>query len=107
MWLRSVFLLPSLADVPPYQPVQTNQQDHTPAGETHDFLPHCLYFKQAEEKEKHVGQCVSVCAGDDDEEVELHGKLEEDRFLFSLENNSAACDVLDLREVLSLFVKEG
>lgn len=48
-----------------------------------------------------------VCTGDDDEEVELHGKLEDDRFLFSLENDSAACDVLDLREVLSLFVKEG
>lgn len=51
--------------------------------------------------------CVHVCTADDDEEVELHGKLEDDRFLFSLENNSAACDVLDLREVLSLFVKEG
>lgn len=54
-----------------------------------------------------VRLCVHVCAGDDVEEVELHGKLEDDRFLFSLENNSAACDVLDLREVLSLFVKEG
>lgn len=43
----------------------------------------------------------------EDEEEELHGKLEEDRFLFSLENNSAACDVLDLREVLSVFLKEG
>lgn len=41
----------------------------------------------------------------DAEEEELHGKLEEDRFLFSFENNSAACDVLDLREVLSVFVK--
>lgn len=50
---------------------------------------------------------VPVPSGDDEEEVELHGKLEEDRFLFSLENNSAACDVLDLREVLSLFVKYG
>lgn len=50
---------------------------------------------------------MHVCAGDEEEEVELHGKLEEDRFLFSLEDNSAACDVLDLREVLSLFVKEG
>ncbi|XP_075888233.1 arf-GAP with Rho-GAP domain, ANK repeat and PH domain-containing protein 1 isoform X2 [Nelusetta ayraudi] len=64
-------------DVPPYQPVQTNMAQ--------DHAP----------------------AGDDVEEVELHGKLEDDRFLFSLENNSAACDVLDLREVLSLFVKEG
>lgn len=44
---------------------------------------------------------------EEDEEEELHGKLEEDRFLFSLENNSAACDVLDLREVLSVFLKEG
>ncbi|XP_041749167.1 arf-GAP with Rho-GAP domain, ANK repeat and PH domain-containing protein 1-like [Coregonus clupeaformis] len=34
---------------------------------------------------------------------ELHGKLEEDRFLFSQENDSAACDVLDLREVISIF----
>lgn len=42
-----------------------------------------------------------------DEEQELHGKLEDDRFLFSLENDSAACDVLDLREVLSVFVKDG
>ncbi|KAM8834895.1 arf-GAP with Rho-GAP domain, ANK repeat and PH domain-containing protein 1 isoform 1-T1 [Synchiropus picturatus] len=44
-------------------------------------------------------------AHSDAEEEELHGKLEEDRFLFSFENNSAACDVLDLREVLSVFVK--
>ncbi|XP_035530711.1 arf-GAP with Rho-GAP domain, ANK repeat and PH domain-containing protein 2-like, partial [Morone saxatilis] len=42
-----------------------------------------------------------------EEEEELHGKLEEDRFLFSLENNSATCDVLDLREVLSVFLKDG
>ncbi|KAM9333293.1 uncharacterized protein KZ484_018319 isoform 1-T1 [Pholidichthys leucotaenia] len=42
-----------------------------------------------------------------EEEEELHGKLEDDRFLFSLENDSAACDVLDLREVLSVFVKDG
>ncbi|XP_071369447.1 arf-GAP with Rho-GAP domain, ANK repeat and PH domain-containing protein 1-like [Centroberyx affinis] len=41
------------------------------------------------------------------EEEELHGKLEEDRFLFSLENDSAACDVLDLREVLSVFLRDG
>ncbi|XP_028838944.1 arf-GAP with Rho-GAP domain, ANK repeat and PH domain-containing protein 1 isoform X2 [Denticeps clupeoides] len=34
---------------------------------------------------------------------ELHGKLEDDRFLFSLENDSAACDVLDLREVIYVF----
>ncbi|KAG9266167.1 arf-GAP with Rho-GAP domain, ANK repeat and PH domain-containing protein 1-like isoform X1 [Astyanax mexicanus] len=34
---------------------------------------------------------------------ELHGKLEDERFLFSLENESAACDVLDLREVISIF----
>ncbi|KAM9788515.1 arf-GAP with Rho-GAP domain, ANK repeat and PH domain-containing protein 1 [Neosynchiropus ocellatus] len=45
-------------------------------------------------------------AHSDAEEEELHGKLEEDRFLFSFENNSAACDVLDLREVLSVFVKD-
>lgn len=50
--------------------------------------------------------CVfSVCAAEEDEE--LHGKLEEDRFLFSVENVSAACDVLDLREVLSVFLKDG
>ncbi|XP_059207922.1 arf-GAP with Rho-GAP domain, ANK repeat and PH domain-containing protein 1 [Centropristis striata] len=42
-----------------------------------------------------------------EEEEELHGKLEEDRFLFSLENDSAACDVLDLREVLSVFLLDG
>ncbi|XP_037830410.1 arf-GAP with Rho-GAP domain, ANK repeat and PH domain-containing protein 1 [Kryptolebias marmoratus] len=42
-----------------------------------------------------------------EEEEELHGKLEEDRFLFSVENDSAACDVLDLREVLSVFLIEG
>ncbi|XP_074528477.1 arf-GAP with Rho-GAP domain, ANK repeat and PH domain-containing protein 1 [Halichoeres trimaculatus] len=42
-----------------------------------------------------------------EEEQELHGKLEDDRFLFSLENDSAACDVLDLREVLSVFIKDG
>ncbi|XP_030010095.1 arf-GAP with Rho-GAP domain, ANK repeat and PH domain-containing protein 1 isoform X2 [Sphaeramia orbicularis] len=41
------------------------------------------------------------------EEEELHGKLEEDRFLFSLENDAAACDVLDLREVLSVYLKDG
>ncbi|KAI4882270.1 hypothetical protein NFI96_027223 [Prochilodus magdalenae] len=34
---------------------------------------------------------------------ELHGKLEDERFLFSLENEAAACDVLDLREVISIF----
>ncbi|XP_036381650.1 arf-GAP with Rho-GAP domain, ANK repeat and PH domain-containing protein 1 [Megalops cyprinoides] len=34
---------------------------------------------------------------------ELHGKLEDDLFLFSQENDSAACDVLDLREVMSIF----
>lgn len=43
----------------------------------------------------------------EEEEEELHGKLEEDRFLFSLENDSATCDVLDLREVLSVFLKDG
>ncbi|XP_019219136.1 uncharacterized protein LOC102077808 isoform X2 [Oreochromis niloticus] len=47
----------------------------------------------------------SVPSGE--EEEELHGKLEDDRFLFSLENESAACDVLDLREVLSVFLKDG
>ncbi|KAM8741507.1 arf-GAP with Rho-GAP domain, ANK repeat and PH domain-containing protein 1 isoform 2-T3 [Acanthopagrus schlegelii] len=46
-------------------------------------------------------------APSDEEGEELHGKLEDDRFLFSLENDSAACDVLDLREVLSVFVKDG
>ncbi|XP_066501445.1 arf-GAP with Rho-GAP domain, ANK repeat and PH domain-containing protein 1 isoform X2 [Hoplias malabaricus] len=34
---------------------------------------------------------------------ELHGKLYDERFLFSQENDSAACDVLDLREVVSVF----
>lgn len=41
------------------------------------------------------------------EEEELHGKLEDDRFLFSLENDSAACDVLDLKEVHSVFLENG
>lgn len=48
---------------------------------------------------------MCVCSGEEDEE--LHGKLEDDRFLFSLENDSAACDVLDLREVVSVFLKDG
>ncbi|XP_038144260.1 arf-GAP with Rho-GAP domain, ANK repeat and PH domain-containing protein 1 isoform X1 [Cyprinodon tularosa] len=43
----------------------------------------------------------------DEEDEELHGKLEEDRFFFSVENDSAVCDVLDLREVLSVFLKDG
>ncbi|KAM4546601.1 arf-GAP with Rho-GAP domain, ANK repeat and PH domain-containing protein 1 isoform 1-T3 [Fundulus diaphanus] len=47
----------------------------------------------------------SNLSGEEDEE--LHGKLEEDRFFFSLENDSAACDVLDLREVLSVFLTDG
>lgn len=34
---------------------------------------------------------------------ELHGKLEDERFLFSEENDSAACDVLDLREVIAVY----
>ncbi|XP_076843021.1 arf-GAP with Rho-GAP domain, ANK repeat and PH domain-containing protein 1 isoform X2 [Brachyhypopomus gauderio] len=34
---------------------------------------------------------------------ELHGKLDDERFLFSQENDSAACDVLDLKEVISIF----
>lgn len=46
-------------------------------------------------------------APSDEEEEELHGKLEDDRFLFSLENDAAACDVLDLREVLSVFLRDG
>ncbi|XP_008400055.1 arf-GAP with Rho-GAP domain, ANK repeat and PH domain-containing protein 1 [Poecilia reticulata] len=49
----------------------------------------------------------SAPTGEEEEDEELHGKLEEDRFFFSLENNSAACDVLDLREVLSVFLKDG
>ncbi|KAJ0062178.1 hypothetical protein NL108_017422, partial [Boleophthalmus pectinirostris] len=43
----------------------------------------------------------------DQEEEELHGKLEDDRFLFSLENDSAAYDVLDLREVHAVFLHSG
>ncbi|XP_027024652.2 arf-GAP with Rho-GAP domain, ANK repeat and PH domain-containing protein 1 isoform X1 [Tachysurus fulvidraco] len=34
---------------------------------------------------------------------ELHGRLDDERFLFSQETQSAACDVLDLREVISVF----
>ncbi|XP_023136770.1 arf-GAP with Rho-GAP domain, ANK repeat and PH domain-containing protein 1 isoform X2 [Amphiprion ocellaris] len=51
------------------------------------------------------GRLGSTPSGE--EEEELHGKLEDDRFLFSLENDSAACDVLDLREVLSVFLRDG
>uniref|UniRef100_H3C5S6 Arf-GAP with Rho-GAP domain, ANK repeat and PH domain-containing protein 1-like n=1 Tax=Tetraodon nigroviridis TaxID=99883 RepID=H3C5S6_TETNG len=61
---------------------------------------HALAYSQPLMDQTHL--CVK-----EDEEEELHGKLEDDRFLFSLENNSAACDVLDLREVLSVFLKEG
>lgn len=51
--------------------------------------------------------CISWAGEEEEEEEELHGKLEADRFFFSLENDSAACDVLDLREVLSVFLKDG
>ncbi|XP_062392799.1 arf-GAP with Rho-GAP domain, ANK repeat and PH domain-containing protein 1 [Sardina pilchardus] len=34
---------------------------------------------------------------------ELHGKLQDERLLFSQENDSAACDVLDLREVIAVY----
>ncbi|XP_049598018.1 arf-GAP with Rho-GAP domain, ANK repeat and PH domain-containing protein 1 isoform X2 [Syngnathus scovelli] len=51
------------------------------------------------------GRAESSPSAEEDEK--LHGKLEDDRFLFSLENDSAACDVLDLREVLSLFRNDG
>ncbi|KAK3555562.1 hypothetical protein QTP86_021773, partial [Hemibagrus guttatus] len=34
---------------------------------------------------------------------ELHGRLDDERFLLSQETRSAACDVLDLREVISVF----
>nr|XP_057943989.1 arf-GAP with Rho-GAP domain, ANK repeat and PH domain-containing protein 1 isoform X2 [Doryrhamphus excisus] len=54
-----------------------------------------------------IGYRRADSATSGDEEEELHGKLEEDRFLFSLETDSAACDVLDLREVLSIFRKDG
>ncbi|XP_020797435.2 arf-GAP with Rho-GAP domain, ANK repeat and PH domain-containing protein 1 [Boleophthalmus pectinirostris] len=46
-------------------------------------------------------------ASSGEEEEELHGKLEDDRFLFSLENDSAAYDVLDLREVHAVFLHSG
>ncbi|KAF4077234.1 hypothetical protein AMELA_G00205640 [Ameiurus melas] len=38
---------------------------------------------------------------------ELHGRLDDERFLFSQETESAACDVLDLREVISVFNQSG
>lgn len=57
--------------------------------------PHLLSTNQRAE---------SVLTG---EEEELHGKLEDDRFLFSLENDSAAYDVLDLREVHSVFLQNN
>lgn len=34
---------------------------------------------------------------------ELHGRLDEERFLFSHENESAAYDVLELKEVIAVF----
>lgn len=58
-------------------------------------------------KQLNIFHACNMCAGEEEEEEELHGKLEEDRFLFSLENDSATCDVLDLRDVLSVFLKDG
>ncbi|XP_067348222.1 arf-GAP with Rho-GAP domain, ANK repeat and PH domain-containing protein 1 isoform X2 [Channa argus] len=55
----------------------------------------------------HSANRVPDSARSGEEDEELHGKLEDDRFLFSLENDAAACDVLDLREVLSVFLKDG
>ncbi|XP_055082584.1 arf-GAP with Rho-GAP domain, ANK repeat and PH domain-containing protein 1-like [Periophthalmus magnuspinnatus] len=49
----------------------------------------------------------TVSATSGEEEEELHAKVEDDRFLFSMENDSAACDVLDLREVHSMFFQSG
>ncbi|XP_062846204.1 arf-GAP with Rho-GAP domain, ANK repeat and PH domain-containing protein 1 [Trichomycterus rosablanca] len=48
-------------------------------------------FRQVRQKEEETGL------------EELHGRLDEERFLFSRENESAACDVLDLREVIAVF----
>ncbi|XP_029029918.1 arf-GAP with Rho-GAP domain, ANK repeat and PH domain-containing protein 1 isoform X2 [Betta splendens] len=69
-----------------------------------------LRLNQYLEVPRHLHQAAnkrpdSTPPGKEDEK--LHGKLEDDRFLFSLENDSAACDVLDLREVLSVFLKDG
>ncbi|XP_076026611.1 arf-GAP with Rho-GAP domain, ANK repeat and PH domain-containing protein 1 [Genypterus blacodes] len=64
-----------------------------------------LRLNEYTEIPSYLPQSASRSAGD--EEEELHGKLEDDRFLFSLENESAACDVLDMQEVLSVFLKDG
>lgn len=87
------------AEVPPYQPQVANRRSDTFIGKvTHHLTLFCLTISEF------IHHFLSL---HQDEEEELHGKLEEDRFLFSLENNSAVCDVLDLREVLSVFLSEG
>lgn len=60
MWLRSVFLLPSLTDVPPYQPVANMAQDHTTAGGTQDFLV-CPANKQEKKKKLSASVCLCAC----------------------------------------------
>lgn len=106
MCLNSVFPLQTCRLISLFKPTWPKT---TPlqVGHRTSFRVDCAPNKQKKCLSMSACPFVHVCTGGDDEEVELHGKLEDDRFLFSLENNSAACDVLDLREVLSLFVKEG
>lgn len=98
-------------DFPPYQPQSANRRpDSAPTGR--------IARLQLEGNKSVVSKVAagflrcshpfirSFGSGEEEEGEELHGKLEEDRFLFSLENNSAAYDVLDLREVLSVFLMD-
>lgn len=56
------------------------------------------YFDYNNDAATWCGFCfISACV------EELHGKLDEERFLFSQGNESAAYDVLDLTEVISVF----
>ncbi|XP_029925434.1 arf-GAP with Rho-GAP domain, ANK repeat and PH domain-containing protein 1 [Myripristis murdjan] len=76
------------------QALQTELLRHNEYTEVPPYLPQSANRRRG-----------STLSGEEAEE--LHGKLEEDRFLLSLENKSAACDVLDLREILSVFMKDG
>ncbi|XP_016891590.1 arf-GAP with Rho-GAP domain, ANK repeat and PH domain-containing protein 1 isoform X2 [Cynoglossus semilaevis] len=77
---------------------QALQSELLRLNEYTEVPPHTQRFKKR-------ASCSTL--DEDEEEEELHGKLEEDRFLFSVENDSAACDVLDLREVLSVFTTQN
>lgn len=96
--LLSLFFF--FSEVPPHTQRFKKRASCSTLG-TREYLSDLLTQKSAL-------QSFCVCSSDEDEEEEeLHGKLEEDRFLFSVENDSAACDVLDLREVLSVFTTQN